>query len=132
MKKATQQELTEEAKRFLRMANKDMVALNVLCDSPEVDLSIICFHAQQAVEKLIKAVLIFHASPIRKTHDLEELSKQLSQIKLLTPLTGRQLKLLNPCAVIFRYDDTDIMLTDREELTEIVEHVQKWAERIIK
>ena len=32
-----------------------------------------CFHAQQTIEKLLKAVLAFHSKPIPKTHDFEEL-----------------------------------------------------------
>jgi HEPN domain-containing protein len=34
-----------------------------------------CFHAQQAAEKYIKALLAFHEKPVPRTHNLEELER---------------------------------------------------------
>ena len=47
----------EEASVMLRLADRDIAALTVLCHSDEIHLSIICFHAQQAIEKCFKAAL---------------------------------------------------------------------------
>ncbi|QUV79895.1 HEPN domain-containing protein [Chloracidobacterium thermophilum] len=47
----------EEAWRSLRLADRDIKAFEVLKKEPEVHLSIVYFHAQQAVEKSLKAVL---------------------------------------------------------------------------
>ena len=33
----------------------------------------VCFHAQQCVEKYIKALLVFRATPFQKTHDIQVL-----------------------------------------------------------
>lgn len=33
----------------------------------------VCFHAQQCVEKYLKAVLVLHGIPFPKTHDVAEL-----------------------------------------------------------
>ena len=37
---------------------------------PEVKFRLACFHAQQAVEKLLKAVLVFYNIDYQRTHDL--------------------------------------------------------------
>ena len=33
---------------------------------------IICFHAQQCVEKYLKSILVLHQIPVPKTHDIEK------------------------------------------------------------
>ena len=33
----------------------------------------VCFHAQQCVEKYLKAVLVLHHTPVPRTHDIESL-----------------------------------------------------------
>ena len=47
----------EEAQRALRLADRDIYAFNVLKKEPDTYLAVVYFHAQQAVEKLLKAVL---------------------------------------------------------------------------
>ncbi len=64
----------EEAWRALRLADRDIQAFHVLQKSPDVHLSIICFHAQQAVEKSLKAVLFTHQIEFRRTHNLVDLA----------------------------------------------------------
>ncbi len=63
-----------------------------------------CFHAQQAVEKYLKAVLAYHAVEIPRTHDVEEL--QLLCIEFITHADFRCLALeeLTDYAVSVRYD----------------------------
>ena len=47
----------EEAQRSLRMADRDSTAFDILMSSGEAHLSVVCFHAQQAIEKCLKAIL---------------------------------------------------------------------------
>ena len=53
---------------------EDLVAADRLKDLPSAS----CFHSQQAVEKAIKALLIFHLIEFRTTHDINELLELLS------------------------------------------------------
>ncbi len=39
------------------------------------------FHAQQAAEKALKAVLAWHDEPFRKTHSIEELGRACTAIE---------------------------------------------------
>ena len=58
----------EEAQRFLRLAAQDEILLDKLLSDREVPNSIWGFHAQQAVEKLLKAVLTAKNKPFPRTH----------------------------------------------------------------
>ncbi len=44
----------EEAWRALRLADRDIKVFDILMEEPEAHLSIVLFHAQQAVEKSLK------------------------------------------------------------------------------
>ena len=60
----------DEAWRSLRLADRDITAFDLLKYEPEVHVSIVCFHAQQAVEKSLKAVLYSRQIEFERTHDL--------------------------------------------------------------
>jgi HEPN domain-containing protein len=124
----------EEASAMLRLAARDIAALTVLISSEEVHLSIICFHAQQAIEKCFKAALFCHLIEFRRTHDLQRLTDLLSEHGLQAPLTITQLAALNPCAVLLRYDDAEIEVenVDRTELGRMVTSVRAWAEDVFQ
>lgn len=61
-----------------------------------------CFHAQQCVEKYLKAALCFYEVDFPRTHDLTELAARLPEGKFLK-LEFKDLKELNPYAVETRY-----------------------------
>lgn len=44
----------DEAFMLLRLANQDELAFATLIDNLDIELRIVCFHGQQAVEKYIK------------------------------------------------------------------------------
>lgn len=71
MTRPTQEELFEEAQRFIRIADRDVTAFKVLKNVPETHITTVCFHAQQAVEKSLKAVLILHGVKLYKTHNFK-------------------------------------------------------------
>lgn len=71
-------ERAEETERWLGFALEDLETAELILGhggSPRA----CCFHAQQAVEKAIKASLIFLGVGFRKTHDLEALSALLPE-----------------------------------------------------
>jgi HEPN domain-containing protein len=105
----------EEARRMLDLADRDIGAFNILKASPHVHLTIICFHAQQAVEKSLKAILFSRQIEFRRTHNLFNLAALLQQDGVDVPLDDERLLRLNPYAVTFRYDDMDISLLTLEE-----------------
>ena len=122
----------EEAWRMLKLAGRDARAFEVLAESGDVHNSIVCFHAQQAIEKSMKAVLFSLCIEFRRTHSLTDLSTLLRENAYVIPLTDDRLIRLNPFAVTFRYDDMVIPILDTKEVHVWVSEMMKWSESIIR
>jgi HEPN domain-containing protein len=93
----------------------------------------LCFHAQQAAEKALKAVLIDQGVPPPKTHNIRTLLDLLPQ-ELVAPQEIEDAASLTDYAVTSRYPG-DFESVDEEEYKEAVrlaETVVLWAERIIQ
>ena len=120
------------ARRFLSLAERDFKAFRKLADDPEMDDEVIGFHAQQAVEKCLKAVLALHRAEVRKTHDLRELRALLEKNRLPTPPMTEEIKDLNPYAVMLRYDDVESETLDRIRARRTVESILVWAKAQVK
>ena len=68
-------------KNWIFRANEDISVIeNLFKSDPELYASSICFHAQQAVEKFLKAFLVFNNTDFPKTHDLEFLLFECQKI----------------------------------------------------
>lgn len=94
------------AHAFMQKAENDIRAARLLF-VVEGPLDTVCFHAQQAAEKALKAVLAAASQPILRTHNLEDL--QALALPFLTQevaraLGGIDLTELTPYAVQLRYD----------------------------
>ena len=71
----------EYLKNWIFRANEDIAVIeNLFKSDPDLYASSICFHAQQAIEKFLKAFLIFHNKDFPKTHDLEYLLTECHKI----------------------------------------------------
>jgi len=62
-----------------------------------------CFHAQQCIEKYLKAVLQRHEIPFRRIHDLEILLQACLEIFPLWQAMQDEMELLTQYAIYFRY-----------------------------
>ena len=60
----------EQRDRLLAKAAEDETALAILAGNPQVADAIVGFHAQQAVEKWLKALLCHRQVNYQRTHDL--------------------------------------------------------------
>jgi HEPN domain-containing protein len=117
----------EEARRLLRLAERDYETFSILRAHPDAKLAPTCFHAQQAVEKALKAALMAGQVHFRYTHDLEELWNLLADAGMAPPQSIEALRRLSPFAVELRYDDLVIPLLAREEAEDITSSVLNWA-----
>ncbi|HPO16833.1 MAG TPA: HEPN domain-containing protein [Candidatus Hydrogenedentes bacterium] len=87
---------------WLKKAESDLTAMNASFHAGALDAA--CFHAQQAVEKCLKAFLIFHSIDFPYTHNL---SKLVEHCITIDPSFGEIVSLvepLTPYAVETRYD----------------------------
>jgi HEPN domain-containing protein len=65
-----------ELRQWLELADNDLTLASFSAKNMwPVPYEIICFHCQQAVEKLLKWFLVLHDMEPPKIHDLEELEK---------------------------------------------------------
>jgi HEPN domain-containing protein len=67
-------------KQWLAKAEMYWVSVEILSQSPRGPRQSVCFHCQQYVEKLLKAILTLHQIEAPRTHDLRRL------IQLASPL----------------------------------------------
>lgn len=118
----------EEAQRLLRLARRDQAAFNALLLAADVAKAVAFFHAQQAAEKALKAVMCLHGLEYRRTHDLEELAGQLADAGCKTSVDESELRLLTPYAVEYRYDDEAPELLTAERARAIVAAMLDWAD----
>lgn len=116
-----------DAEMLLRIAGEDYEAFLLLAQGSDRLRRQTLFHAQQAAEKALKAVLAIHGSAVRKTHDFEELYGTVESAGLLCPLALDELVQLTPYAAMFRYDDTDIPKLDVAVARLIVSRMLEWA-----
>lgn len=71
----------EDAHAWLARAELDLRAADLELGAPQAGLwGDVAFHAQQAAEKALKAVLAWHDRPFRKTHSIEELGQACTTI----------------------------------------------------
>jgi HEPN domain-containing protein len=63
----------------------------------------VCFHAQQCIEKYLKALLTEHETPFPKIHDLVKLGERCFQLTPELKALEADLDLLSRYAIAFRY-----------------------------
>jgi HEPN domain-containing protein len=94
----------EDAERMLRLAKVDLKAIRNMLDPEEFDDSVFGFHAQQPVEKALKAWLSLRGVLYPKTHDLRLLMNLLQNQAQQDIERFEHLMDFTDFAVQFRYD----------------------------
>lgn len=100
------QDLKNAIKMF-NMAEKDFKALKNMTDETLFEIEIFGFHAQQTVEKLLKAWLSAVTIKYERTHDLQILFSLLKENGQHIPSELENLENLTDFSVNFRYDVFD-------------------------
>ena len=102
--------------------------------TPEVYLEDLCFDAQQAAEKAIKAVLIHLGVRFPYVHDLAQLLALVEQKGETVSESVRQAASLSDYAAENGYPGLSEPVTreEYEEAVSIAEEVVRWAEKRIK
>ena len=125
----------EYARVLLQKARDDAHVLSRLVDDAEAAPWTLGFHAQQAAEKAIKAVLSAGNLEYPKTHDLQRLLNLASAAGLSLPVHAAQLPLLTPFGAALRYDAVPEMEggkpLDRTWALAVVRSTLAWAESLL-
>jgi HEPN domain-containing protein len=120
----------EVARVYLRKAGSDVAAVRILAADADQQDDVVGFHAQQAVEKSLKAVLAVRGLEIPRTHDVGLLGGLVEGGKGELPDALAEAKALSPWAVAMRYDEMEATL-DRESAVRIADAVLGWAQSVV-
>lgn len=93
----------------------------------------LCFDAQQAAEKAVKAVFVRRGEPFPYVHSLKKLLTQLARNGLKIPKYVWEAEELTPYAIVTRYPDRVGPVSKRQyrRAVRIATAVLGWAERRI-
>lgn len=119
------------AEDWLRYAKSDLELARI--EKPEgVLLENLCFHAQQAAEKTLKAVLIFLETDFPRTHNIRTLLDLLPE-GVDVPQEVEESAILTDYAVESRYPRSSEPVDDEEyrRVIGLAETVVSWAEKLI-
>jgi HEPN domain-containing protein len=95
----------ELVRKWLEKADHDLLNIENNLSAQEIPADTVCFHAQQAIEKCLKAALMYFERNPEKVHDLVLL---LSEVQKLIPELepyGEQFERISDYAVGSRYPD---------------------------
>lgn len=93
----------EEVKRWLEKARRDTSTVEKLLVGDATETDVAAFHAQQAVEKLLKAFLVHRAIEFEKVHDLGKLLEQCAGEDVEFTSLKDEVVPLSIYAVAYRY-----------------------------
>lgn len=116
------------AQTLLAKAAGDEIVLSKLIRDAETPDEVLGFHAQQAVEKLLKGVLATRRVDHPRTHDIDRLLEIVAEAGIELPQNAETLDALTPWAAAFRYEDASAERLDRSKALDAVTQVRAWAE----
>ena len=101
-------------------------AVHTLTLGKDAPTDTVSFHAQQCIEKYIKALLVLHGLPFPKTHDIRRLTA-LMPTRLRPKIVGKVKDRLTEYATVMRYPDvgTDIPLREARQAVALAKRVRK-------
>ena len=119
----------DDARLMQTKAKQDLSALRGMMDKTIFAEEIFGFHAQQAVEKSLKAWLALIGVDFPLIHDLEELFALLKDQGQAVPDIFQSLVDLTDFSIQFRYD-TYIDFEDELDRDEIIQKVQNFVDHV--
>lgn len=112
-----------ETARWLAKAEEDLATARYLLEGGHAPAA--AFHAQQAAEKGVKAVLLEREGRVQRIHSVLALGQQAKVPEHLLP----PCRLLTPAYTAFRYPDADepVGEEDAEDLLRAAREVMAWV-----
>lgn len=125
-----QRDPAELAARLARKAGEDATAVREFAANSQIADSIIGFHAQQSVEKWLKAMMALRGLRQTRIHDIERLAEILEEEDGMELPVGRdRLDELTQYAVPLRYEDLlDAEPLDRAATVSLIDEIGDWIE----
>ena len=123
----------EIAKQWLAKAKNDLLNVDNNLKAEEVPFDTVCFHCQQAAEKILKAYLAGSKQPNPRTHDLFLILEKILSLDSKAEQLRDALSILMPYAVEIRYPDDWFMPSEQDvkEARDAASKVLKWLENAL-
>lgn len=125
-------EARELALLLARKAEGDESVLEKLLDDPDVPDDVLGFHAQQAIEKRLKSVLVYREVAYDRTHSIGYLTSLLEHHGIELPNGREQIEELTPWAVAARYESSFDEVLDRGAVRGQMEVVRDWSRELLE
>jgi HEPN domain-containing protein len=115
------------AAELLRIAAGDVESAEVLMQSQKGRPENVCYHAEQCVEKALKALLVHLEKPVPISHDLGTICERVNQY--LPIEVHADLTLYNEFATTRRYEESDMILEpeDLKAAVDVARQVLAWV-----
>lgn len=114
-------------KKWVEKAENDLKSSeHILTLGEDGPTDIVCFHAQQMVEKYLKALLVFEGIDFPKTHDIGGLTPLLPET-MRPELSVEEQRMLTAYATVTRYpgDDEPITFAEARAAVELAQGVRE-------
>jgi HEPN domain-containing protein len=122
-----------DPREWLNRARSNLAQAAMGATNPNVYLEDLCFSAQQATEKALKAVLILQEIPFPRVHDLGQLIGLVEQTCKSMPEFVREAARLTRYAVAARYPSFQepVTLNQYRRALRLSTSVVEWAEELV-
>jgi HEPN domain-containing protein len=120
----------DEIKDWIEKADHDLGSAKVIYLHLPEYFDTIAFHCQQAVEKYLKALLIFYQIDFTRTHDLIYLLERISEKVEIEDSRFQKAFFLSNFGVQIRYPNNIIKLT-KEEIESAIEISQEFRNYVL-
>ena len=118
----------EIARQWLAKADNDLLDVDNNLASEKIPFDTVCFHCQQAAEKMLKAYLVANRKVYPVTHDLLLILEKILSLNPKAEVLRDTLVMLNPYAVEIRYPDDSYMPSaqDAAEARNAAAEIRNW------
>lgn len=127
--------LRRHVELLLAKADEDLSVLDILMQHPGAPVTALGFHAQQAVEKLLKAALKVTGGDYPLTHNIRVLLELLEDAGCRVPAVFWDATVLTPFAANFRYDalpDEGGAELDAQHIRELISELRGWVSALLE
>jgi HEPN domain-containing protein len=119
----------EEILKWFEKADNDIITAKKSIDCPPIVLDSACFHCQQAIEKYLKAYILYQGKDIKKTHNINFLKDTCTEYD--PDFENFDFKELSVFAVDIRYPD-DSLVPTLDEAKEYIQLAEEIKELVLK
>lgn len=123
-------DIDDAVRQWLAKAEMDWASVEILSEHPNGPRQAICFHCQQYVEKLLKALLTHYQIEAPRTHDLRRLIQLAAPCAPRLPALADRADPLSMAGVEIRYPD-EWREVPTEEMREMMVLAEEFAAIIL-